>query len=391
MKHYDYLIVGSGLFGATFAYCAAQARKSCFVIDRRPHLGGNVRCEPFTTADGTIHVHQYGPHIFHTSNRRVWQFVNSLVDFAPFINSPLARYGDKLYNLPFNMNTFHQMWGCITPDQARRIIDHQRGEAVRQMQADGITEPRNLEEQALLLVGRDIYERLIKGYTEKQWGRPCSQLPAFIIRRLPVRFTYDNNYFRDPYQGIPVGGYNALIDRLLKHADTQTDTDYFDDREYWNSIADHIVYTGPLDQYFDYQYGHLEWRSCHFDTQVLDTPDYQGVAVVNYTDAAVPFTRIIEHKHFAASPCIPQSFSAGKKTVITREYPCACPIPTASEAGAGPLYPINDRRNTDIADRYRALAAKQPHVTFGGRLADYRYYDMDAVIASALNSDFLSS
>lgn len=384
MKHYDYLIIGSGLFGATFAYLAGQARKSCLVIDRRPHTGGNVRCEPYTTAEGTIHVHSYGPHIFHTSNRRVWQFVNSLVPFAPFVHAPLACYEDQLYNLPFNMNTFHQMWGCITPDQARRIIDYQRSEAFQQMQADGATEPRNLEEQALLLVGRDIYERLIRGYTEKQWGRPCRDLPAFIIRRLPVRFTYDNNYFRDPYQGIPVGGYNPLISRLLEHADIQTDADYFDDRAYWESKADRIVYTGPLDQYFDYRHGHLEWRSCRFDTQVLDTTDYQGTAVVNYTAPAVPFTRIIEHKHFSATA--PSGFAAWEKTVITREYPCAYTIPSGSAYGAGPLYPINDRRNTDIADRYRALAAQEAtRVTFGGRLADYRYYDMDAVIAAALS------
>ena len=390
MKHYDYLIVGSGLYGATFAYCAAQAGHSCLVIDRRPHLGGNVYCEDI---EG-INVHRYGPHIFHTSDKRVWQFVTSIVEFNNFINTPLAKYQGRVYNLPFNMNTFYQMWGVPIPDLAMLIIDRQRKEALADMKTD---KPSNLEEQALLLVGRDIYETLIKGYTEKQWGRPCTKLPADIIRRLPVRFTFDNNYFRDPYQGIPVGGYNTLIKRLLKHAVTLTDADFFADRAYWESRADRIVYTGPLDQYFDYSEGRLAWRSVRFEDEIIDTPNHQGVAIVNYTDRDIPYTRIVEHKHFQT---VGNAIFDNPRTVITREYPCEYPsiLPSPSFSlitGAvsavpsslppDPFYPINDHRNNALADRYRDLALQERNVIFGGRLADYRYYDMDNVIAKVLS------
>ena len=368
MKHYNYLIVGGGLYGSVFAYKAIQRGKTCLVIDRRQHVGGNLRCEEI---EG-ITVHAYGPHIFHTSNKRVWDFVNSITPFEPFINAPLARYGNKLYNLPFNMHTFYQMWGCTKPEQARRIIDRQRQDALNRMQADGVTEPRNLEEQALLLVGRDIYTCLIKGYTEKQWGRPCHELPAFIIRRLPVRFTYDNNYFNDLYQGIPLHGYNDFIKELLKGACIETCADFFENRGYWERIADKIVYTGPLDQYFDYQNGHLEWRSLRFDHSVIPMSDYQGNAIVNYTDKEVPFTRIIEHKHFLRS----SSMTEGK-TVITREYPI-------ENTDTEPYYPINDVRNTKIAECYYKLAHKESHVHFGGRLAEYKYYDMDKIILKLL-------
>ena len=390
MKHYDYLIVGSGLYGATFAYCAAQAGHSCLVIDRRPHLGGNVYCEDI---EG-INVHRYGPHIFHTSDKRVWQFVTSIVEFNNFINTPLAKYQGRVYNLPFNMNTFYQMWGVPIPDLAMLIIDRQRKEALADMKTD---KPSNLEEQALLLVGRDIYETLIKGYTEKQWGRPCTKLPADIIRRLPVRFTFDNNYFRDPYQGIPVGGYNTLIKRLLKHAVTLTDADFFADRAYWESRADRIVYTGPLDQYFDYSEGRLAWRSVRFEDEIIDTPNHQGVAIVNYTDRDIPYARIVEHKHFQT---VGNAIFDNPRTVITREYPCEYPsiLPSPSFSlitGAvsavpsslppDPFYPINDHRNNALADRYRDLALQERNVIFGGRLADYRYYDMDNVIAKVLS------
>ena len=380
MKHYDYLIVGSGLNGATFAYCAAQARRSCLVIDRRPHLGGNVYCEDI---EG-INVHRYGPHIFHTSDKRVWQFVTSLVEFNNFINTPLARSRGRVYNLPFNMNTFYQMWGVATPQEAMHIINMQRRESLASMKND---KPRNLEEQALLLVGRDIYETLIKGYTEKQWGRPCTQLPADIIRRLPVRFTFDNNYFRDTYQGIPVGGYNTLIDRLLRHADTLTGVDFFTDRAYLENCADHIVYTGPLDQYFDYSEGQLAWRSVRFEDEIIDNPNHQGVAIVNYTDRHIPYTRIIEHKHFETfgdavydNPC----------TVISHEYPCEFVSHSDSSTSTTmePFYPINDERNDVMANRYRELAIQERNVIFGGRLADYRYYDMDKVIGKALQAEF---
>ena len=367
MKHYDYLIVGSGLYGATFAHLATKRGKKCLVIDRREHLGGNLRCEEI---EG-IMVHAYGPHIFHTSNKLVWDFVNSITPFEPFINTPLACYRGRLYNLPFNMNTFYQMWGCITPEEAKNIIEHQHQMALWEMQ--GI-EPRNLEEQALLLVGRDIYERLIKGYTEKQWGRPCSELPAFIIRRLPVRYNFDNNYFNDRYQGIPLYGYNDFIGRLLVGSDTETCADFFDNRSYWESQADNIVYTGPLDQHFDYSEGRLEWRSLRFEHTVKPVPNYQGNAIVNYTDADVPYTRIIEHKHFLR-PVAGTSVSG--KTVITHEYPASYP-------GGEPYYPINYERNNRIVERYRKLAQKESRVHFGGRLAEYKYYDMDAIVEKVL-------
>ena len=369
-RPYDYLIVGAGLFGCVFAHEARKAGRRCLVIDRREHTGGNIRCEEVAG----INVHRYGAHIFHTADRRVWQYVNSLVEFNRYTNSPVARYGDRLYNLPFNMNTFYQMWGTRTPAEAQAKIDEQRSEALDAMHRAGISEPRNLEEQALTLIGRDIYERLIKGYTEKQWGRPCTELPAFIIKRLPVRMVYDNNYFNDPYQGIPVGGYNRLTDQLLSGIDVRTGADFFADRDHWQQQAQRIVFTGAIDQFFDYRFGRLDYRTVRFETETLDTPNYQGNAVVNYTEAHVPYTRIIEHKHF-------ETFGAAvdqnPQTVISREYPAEY------REGMEPFYPINDDRNTRIAEQYRQLAADAP-VIFGGRLAEYRYYDMDKVILSAL-------
>ena len=369
-RPYDYLIVGAGLFGCVFAHEARKAGRRCLVIDRREHTGGNIRCEEVAG----INVHRYGAHIFHTADRRVWQYVNSLVEFNRYTNSPVARYGDRLYNLPFNMNTFYQMWGTRTPDEAQAKIDEQRREALDAMHRAGISEPRNLEEQALTLIGRDIYERLIKGYTEKQWGRPCTELPAFIIKRLPVRMVYDNNYFNDPYQGIPVGGYNRLTDQLLSGIDVKTGTDFFADRDHWQQQARRIVFTGAIDQFFDYRFGRLDYRTVRFETETLDTPNYQGNAVVNYTEARVPYTRIIEHKHFET---FGTAVSQNPKTVISREYPAEY------REGMEPFYPINDDRNTRITEQYRQLAADTP-VIFGGRLAEYRYYDMDKVILSAL-------
>ena len=371
MKPYDYLIVGAGLFGATIAYRAHQAGKRVLVIDRRPHLGGNVYCEE---VEG-IHVHKYGAHIFHTDNRRVWQFVNSLVEFNRYTNSPVANYRGHLYNLPFNMNTFARMWGVITPAEAQAKIDEQRAEA---LQALGGREPANLEEQALTLVGRDIYERLIKGYTEKQWGRPCTELPAFIIRRLPVRMVFDNNYFNDPYQGIPIGGYNLLIDKLLDGCDTRLNTDYLAHKTEFNALADKVVYTGSIDEYFGYRLGHLEYRTVRFETEVLDTSNYQGNAVINYTDAAVPYTRIIEHKHFEMFGA---AMDACPKTVISREYS------TEWQQGMEPYYPVNDERNSLLYTQYADLARKETNVLFGGRLAEYKYYDMDDIIARALETE----
>ena len=370
MKPYDYLIVGAGLFGATIAYRARQAGKSVLVIDRRPHLGGNIYCEE---TEG-IHVHKYGAHIFHTDNRQVWQFVNSLVEFNRYTNSPVANYRGHLYNLPFNMNTFAGMWGVITPAEAQAKIDEQRAEA---LQALNGREPANLEEQALSLVGRDIYERLIKGYTEKQWGRPCTDLPAFIIRRLPVRMVFDNNYFNDPYQGIPVGGYNLLIDKLLSGCDTRLNTDYLTRKADFDALADKVVYTGSIDEYFGYRLGHLEYRTVRFETEVLDTPNYQGNAVINYTDAAVPYTRIIEHKHFEM---FGTAVDACPKTVISREYS------TEWQPGMEPYYPVNDERNSLLYTQYAALASQETNVLFGGRLAEYKYYDMDDIIARALET-----
>ena len=371
MKPYDYLIAGAGLFGATIAYRARQAGKRVLVIDRRPHLGGNIYCEEI---EG-IHVHKYGAHIFHTDNRRVWQFVNSLVEFNRYTNSPVANYRGRLYNLPFNMNTFAEMWGVITPAEAQAKIDEQRAEA---LQALNGREPANLEEQALTLVGRDIYERLIKGYTEKQWGRPCTDLPAFIIRRLPVRMVFDNNYFNDPYQGIPIGGYNLLINKLLDGCDTRLNTDYLTRKTEFDALADKVVYTGSIDEYFGYRLGHLEYRTVRFETEVLDTPNYQGNAVINYTDAAVPYTRIIEHKHFEMFGA---AVDACPKTVISREYS------TEWQQGMEPYYPVNDERNSLLYTQYADLARKETNVLFGGRLAEYKYYDMDDIIARALETE----
>ena len=368
---YDYLIVGAGLFGATFAYRAKQAGKKCLVIDKRSHLGGNIYCE---NIEG-INVHKYGAHIFHTSNKQVWQFVNSIVEFNRYTNSPIASYKGKQYNLPFNMNTFYQMWGVLTPEEAKAKIEEQKAEAVAAMKVAGVSEPRNLEEQALMLIGRDIYEVLIKGYTEKQWGRKCTELPAFIIKRLPVRFIHDNNYFNDKYQGIPIGGYNKLIDGLLEGIETKVNADFFADRQYWESVADKIVYTGALDEYFDYKLGKLEWRTVSFEEEILDTPNYQGNAVMNYTEAEVPYTRIIEHKHFEM---FGEEVYNCPKTVISREYS------TEYKDGMEPYYTVNDERNNAIADQYRELAEQQKNVIFGGRLAEYKYYDMAPIVEKGL-------
>lgn len=373
-KPYDYLIVGSGLFGATFAYRATQAGKKCLVIDKRPHLGGNVFCE---SIDG-INVHKYGAHIFHTSNQKVWNFVNSIVPFNRYTNSPVAKYGGKLYNLPFNMNTFYQMWGVTTPEGAKAKIEEQRQEALSAMHAAGVSEPRNLEEQALVLIGRDIYETLIKGYTEKQWGRKCAELPAFIIKRLPVRFVFDNNYFNDKYQGIPIGGYNLLINGLLADVETKVDTDFFDNRSYWESIADKIVFTGKIDEFYDYRFGKLNYRTVRFEQEVLKQPNYQGNAVVNYTEASVPYTRIIEHKHFEM---FGQEVYDIPTTVISKEYS------TEWQDGMEPYYPVNDEANNRLAQKYRDLADMETNVIFGGRLAEYKYYDMAPIIEKVLQID----
>lgn len=371
MKHYDYLIVGSGLFGATFAYLAKQAGKSCLVIDKRSHLGGNIYCE---NIEG-INVHKYGAHIFHTSNKRVWQFVNEIVEFNRYTNCPVANYKGQLYNLPFNMNTFYQMWGVHTPEEALKMIEQQKTEALQSMRDAGRTEPQNLEEQALLLVGKDIYERLIKGYTEKQWGRKCTELPPFIIKRLPVRMIFDNNYFNDKYQGIPVGGYNRLTEGLLEGVDTMTDTDFFADRQKWEAVADKIVFTGKIDEFYGYHFGKLQYRTVYFEHETVDTPNLQGNAVVNYTEREVPYTRAIEHKHF-------EMFGAEvyevPKTVISREYS------TEWKDGMEPYYPVNDEANTAIYEQYKALADKEENIIFGGRLAEYKYYDMAPVIEQAM-------
>ena len=370
-KDYDLLIVGAGIYGATAAYKAKQEGKRCLVIDIRPHLGGNIYCE---NIEG-INVHKYGAHIFHTSNKRLWEFVNSIVEFNRYTNSPIANYQGKQYNLPFNMNTFYQMWGVQTPEEARQKIDEQRQEALTKMRNEGITEPRNLEEQALLLIGKDIYETLIKGYTEKQWGRKCTDLPAFIIKRLPVRFVHDNNYFSDRYQGIPIGGYNKLIDGLLDGIETRVNTNFFDDRQHWESIADHILYTGKIDEFFDYRFGQLEWRSVRFEQETLDMPNFQGNAVMNFTDANVPYTRIIEHKHFEM---FGDEVYQCPKTVISREY--------SSEwhPGIEPFYTVNDERNNQLYKKYKELADLEAHVTFGGRLAEYKYYDMAPIIEKVI-------
>lgn len=372
---YDYLIVGSGLFGTIFAYRAHQNGKRCLVIDKRPQLGGNVYCEDI---EG-IHVHKYGAHIFHTSNKKVWDFVNFIVPFNRYTNSPVANYHGKLYNLPFNMNTFSEMWGVKTPAEAQAKINEQRAEAVAKMKAAGVTEPRNLEEQALTLIGKDVYERLIKDYTEKQWGRKCTELPAFIIKRLPVRLVFDNNYFNDSYQGIPIGGYNKLIEGLLEGVDTKTGIDFFNSEYHdWRKYADKLVYTGRIDEYFGSKLGELNWRTVSFKTRVEDTPNFQGNAVINYTSHNVPYTRVIEHKHFE---CFDQAVYDNPKTVISEEYS------TEYKPGMEPYYPVNDAENNALADKYRALAAEEKNVIFGGRLAEYKYYDMAPIIEKVLNMD----
>lgn len=372
MKQFDYLIVGSGLFGATFAYLVNRVGKKCLVIDKRPHLGGNVYCE---NVEG-INVHKYGAHIFHTSDKQIWEFVNSIVEFNRYTNSPVANYKGMLYNLPFNMNTFYQMWGVVTPEQAFAKIEAQKQEALSAMRAEGATEPRNLEEQALMLVGKDIYEKLIKGYTEKQWGRKCTELPAFIIKRLPVRLVFDNNYFNDKYQGIPIGGYNKLIDGLLAGIETKTGTDFFADRVHWEGLAEKIVFTGKIDEFYDYRFGKLDYRTVRFEDEILDTPNYQGNAVINYTERDVPYTRVIEHKHFEM---FGQEVYDVPKTIVSREYSVEW------TEGLESYYPVNDQRNGELYKRYKALADNEQNVLFGGRLAEYKYYDMAPVIASAMN------
>lgn len=358
MKKYDYLFVGAGLFNAVFAHYATQHNKRCLVIEKRNHIGGNVYCEE---VEG-IHVHKYGAHIFHTNNKKVWSFVNSFTEFNRYTNSPIANYKGEIYNLPFNMNTFSKMWGISTPLQAMKKIEEQK--------AGMKGEPQNLEEQAISLVGRDIYEKLVKGYTEKQWGKSCRDLPAFIIKRLPVRYTYDNNYFNDLYQGIPIGGYNLIIEKLFDGCDIETGVDYLVHKELYSSMADHIVYTGAIDAYYDYCYGKLEYRSLRFETELLDEENHQGVAVVNYTDRETPYTRIIEHKHF--------EYGNQPQTVITKEYPVSW------QEGMESYYTVNDDRNQTLYQRYAKLASQEAGITFGGRLGEYRYYDMDKVIESAM-------
>ena len=370
MAKFRYLIVGSGLYGATFAYCATKAGNKCLVIDKRPHLGGNVYCE---NIEG-INVHKYGAHIFHTSNKQVWDFVNSIVEFNRYTNCPIANYKGRLYSLPFNMNTFYQMWGVTTPDEAVAKLKEQKAEAIAALNG---REPQNLEEQALTLVGKDIFEKLIKEYTEKQWGRECKELPAFIIKRLPVRLIFDNNYFNDKYQGIPIGGYNKLIEGLLKGIECKTNCDFFSEYKYsWRTIADYLVYTGPIDEYFDYRLGKLDWRTVSFNTRIEDTPNYQGNAVVNYTSHDQPYTRIIEHKHFEM---FGSSVYDCPKTVISEEYS------TEYKEGMEPYYPVNNDRNNALADEYRKLAAQEKNVLFGGRLGLYKYFDMAPIIEQVLN------
>ena len=370
-KEYDYLIVGAGIYGATFACMAYRQGKRCLVIDKRNHIGGNIYCE---NIEG-INVHKYGAHIFHTSNKKVWDFANSIVEFNRYTNSPIANYKGKQYNLPFNMNTFYQMWGVLTPAEAQAKIEEQRQEALEKMKADGVTEPRNLEEQALLLIGRDIYEILIKGYTEKQWGRKCSELPAFIIKRLPVRFVHDNNYFNDRFQGIPIGGFNKLIDGLLDGVEVKLNTDFFDNRQHWEQIADKVLYTGKLDEYFDYRLGKLEYRTVRFEEEILDMPNYQGDAVVNYTDAEIPYTRIIEHKHFEM---FGDDVYKCPKTVISREYS------TEWKDGMEPYYSVNDDKNMTLYLQYKELADQIPNLILGGHLAEYKYYDMAPIMEKVI-------
>ena len=356
---YDYLIVGAGLFGSIFAYEAKKRGKNCLVIDKRPHIGGNI----YTKEVEGINVHEYGAHIFHTSNHEVWKYIQQFATFNRYTNSPIARYRDEIYNMPFNMNTFNKLWGVITPEQAKKKIE-------QQIKESGIIEPKNLEEQAISLVGRDIYEKLVKGYTQKQWGRRCDELPSFIIKRLPVRFTYDNNYFNDLYQGIPIGGYTPIIEKMLEGIDIRLNCDYFSKRKELETIANKIVFTGMVDQYYDYCFGELEYRSLRFETEILESENYQGNAVVNYNEYEIPYTRIIEHKHF--------EYGKQEKTVITREYPATW------KKGDEPYYPMNDEKNNCLYEKYKALADKENKVIFGGRLGMYKYYDMHHIISEAL-------
>ncbi|MDR3366973.1 MAG: UDP-galactopyranose mutase [Prevotellaceae bacterium] len=361
MKKYDFVIIGSGLFGAVFAHRAGLGGKTCLVVEKRPHVGGNI----YTEVQAGIHVHKYGPHIFHTNEREIWDYVNNLIDFNQFVNSPMAYYKGELYNLPFNMNTFYKLWKVKTPDEAKNII-------AKEIEEYANVEPSNLEEQALKLVGRDIYEKLIKGYTEKQWGRKAVELPAFIIKRIPLRYTFNNNYFNDAYQGIPVGGYTRLVEKLLERADVKTGVNFFDGRNEYEALAAKIVYTGMIDEYFGYCYGPLEYRSLRFESELLNTDNFQGSAIVNYTDYEVPYTRIIEHKHFESG--------TQAQTVITREYP------EKWAKGSEAYYPINDEKNNTLFERYKQKAKLLENVIFGGRLADYAYYDMDKTIRKALDT-----
>lgn len=372
-NRYDYLIVGTGLFGATFAYKATQRGKKCLAIDKRSHLGGNLYCE---NKEG-INVHKYGAHIFHTSNKEVWEFVNSIVPFNRYTNSPIAYYKGKFYNLPFNMNTFYQLWGVRTPEEAHIIIEKQRQDAIKRMAEANVTMPRNLEEQALSLVGEDIYNILIKGYTEKQWGRKCTELPAFIINRLPVRFVFDNNYFNDKYQGIPEGGYNVLINKLLEGTETITNVDFFEKRSFWEQSAEKVVFTGKIDEYFDYRFGQLNYRTVYFEEEIHDIPNYQGNAVINYTDIMPAYTRIIEHKHFEM---FGQSVYDNPRTIISKEYSVEW------QNGMEPYYPVNDEYNNGLAQKYLDLAKNESNVIFGGRLAEYKYYDMAPIIEKVLTT-----
>lgn len=373
MKLYDFLVVGAGLYGATYAHFAHKYGKKCLVIDKRKHKGGNIYCE---NIEG-INVHKYGAHIFHTSDKTVWNFVNSIVEFNRYTNSPLANYKGKLFNLPFNMNTFHQMWGVITPQEAKEIIEVQKTEYQKKMNRYGILEPRNLEEQAISLIGIDIYEKLIKGYTEKQWGRKCTELPAFIIKRLPVRFIFDNNYFNDKYQGIPIGGYNKLIDGLLDGIEVRTGVDFFDNREYWERIAENIVFTGKIDEFYDYKFGRLEYRTVNFEEEIHQCCNYQGNAVVNYTATDVAYTRIIEHKHFEM---FGNDVYNCKNTIISKEYS------TEWKDGLEPYYPVNDDKNNSLYKKYKELADREENVIFGGRLAEYKYYDMAPIIKKVMST-----
>ena len=368
MKKYDYLIVGAGLFGSIFGYEANKRGKKCLIIDKRPHIGGNI----YTENVCGINVHKYGAHIFHTSNRTVWEYINQFAEFNRYTNSPIARYKDEIYNLPFNMNTFNKLWGVITPEEAKNKIEDEKRQAC-------IKEPKNLEEQAISLVGKTIYERLVKGYTEKQWGKKATELPSFIIKRLPVRFTYDNNYFNDIYQGIPIGGYTQIIEKMLNGIDVRLDYDYFEHKAELNNIAQKIIFTGQIDRYYEYKYGQLEYRSLRFENEIIENENFQGNAVVNYTEYNIPYTRIIEHKHFEYGASLGNEKNFNKcQTIITKEYPDKC------EAGKEPYYTINDKKNMDIYEKYKKLAEKDDNVIFGGRLGNYKYYDMDEVIEEAL-------